>query len=149
MNKLTVMVLSAVLLFSGCAAVNKAFNQVAPNQVDQTTNQEIVGTHTLTPGASQIVNDVNTAAGAAGFPFVSVIVMGILGGINFFQKWQNGKLNSAIVSTVQTIEQASTDPALAPVIATLKNKLAASHQLVGVQPLINDILSNIKMLPTT
>lgn len=147
MNKLTVIVLSSVLLMVGCAAVNKAFNQVAPNQVNAETNQEIVGTHALTPVAQNIVTDANAAAGAAGFPFVSVIVMGVLGAVNFFQKWQNGKLNSAIVSTVQTIEQAATDPALAPMIATLKTKLASSHQLVGVQPLINDVLANLKMLP--
>lgn len=143
------LVVALCALLVGCTGINKLFNNVAPNQVNAETNQEIVGTHTLTPVAQNIVTDAGAAGAAAGFPFVPVIVAGILGLVNAFQKWQNGKLNDALVSTVQTIETASTDPSLAPAIATLKNKLATSHQLVGVQPLINDILASIKMLPTT
>lgn len=146
-KKLLGVFLIGIVFLVGCSAINKAFNSVAPNQVNAETNQEIVGTHTLTPVASSVAQDAAPLAGPIS-PFIMPIISLILLGVNFFQKAQNGQLTSAITSTVQTIENAGNDPTLAPAVAILKTQLATSHQIAGVQPIINNVLSDLKMLPT-
>jgi hypothetical protein len=136
----------ALGILCGCAAINKGFNEVAPDQVNAVTNQEIPGTHALTPTASAVISDVSPLAGPVA-PFVMPFISLVLLGVNFFQKTKNGQLTNAITSTVQTIENAGNDPTLAPAIAILKTKLAASHQIAGVQPIINNVLSDLKLLP--
>lgn len=141
------LVVGLCAMFIGCAGINKAFNQVAPNQVNSETNQEIVGTHALTPTASAVVQDASPLAGPFGI-FVMPIISLLLLGVNAFQKVQNGQLTSAITSTVQTIENAGNDPTLAPAIAVLKTQLATSHQIAKVTPIINNVLSDLKLQPT-
>ncbi len=159
MNKIVIrLALGCVLMFAGCAAAENALNRVAPDKTQVVTSTDsngvqtnsvvdIPGTHTLTPTASAVINDVSPLAGPIS-PFVMPIVSLILLGINFFQKTKNGKLSDAISSTVQTIENASSDPTIAPAIAILKTKLAQSHQIAGVQPIINNVLADLKLLPT-
>lgn len=157
-NALGILLLT-VLVFSGCAAVDRAFNTVAPNQkqtitttnadtgVQTNTIVDIPGTHALTPQATAVITDTAPLTGPVA-PFVMPFISLILLGVNFFQKTKNGQLSSAITSTVQTIENAGNDPSLAPAIVILKNKLASSHQIAGIQPVINNVLADLKMLPT-
>jgi hypothetical protein len=141
-------ILASTLALGGCNMFNKALDTVAPNQINSETNQEIIGSHELTPIASGIVAGASGAAAGVGFPFVLPIVSLLLLIINFFQKSQNGKLSDAIYSTVKAIENASNDPELAPLMDKLKSQLATAHQIADVQPIINSILAELKMLPT-
>ncbi len=148
MNKLMLAVVASVFILGGCTALNGALNKVAPDQVNAETNAEIPGTHTLTPTATAVINDSAPLTGPVA-PFVMPFISLVLLGINFFQKTKNGQLTSAITSTIQTIENAGNDPTLAPAVSILKNQLAQSHQIAGIQPIINNILSDLKLLPPT
>lgn len=151
-------VLASVLMFAGCSALNKAVNAVAPNQTQTvsttdpatgvTTNSvvEVPGTHTLTPIAADT---------AAAIPYGTIVVSILLLGLNGFQMYQaklakikSDKTATGLVATVQAIELASQDPTISAAIAKLKVILSNNHQVADVQPLINDILAQLKLLPT-
>lgn len=145
--------LVSVLVFSGCKALGTTLNTVAPNQTQQVidpvtntvSNVEIVGTHTLTPLAKDTADAI---------PYGTVISSIFLLAINGFQLFQArlakikaDKTATGLIATVQAIEQASKDSTIAPAIAKLKVLLANNHQVADVQPLINDILARLKLLP--
>ncbi len=123
-----------VLMFAGCAAAENALNKIAPNQINAETNQEIPGTHTPTP---------LTADTAGAIPYGSIALSILLLGVNFFQKYQADKVGKGLKSTIQAIEVAGNDPAMADAISKLKVQLSNAHQVAGIQPVIQDILAKI------
>ncbi len=145
MNKMVIgLGLAVILMFVGCAAIAKVTDKIAPNQTQVvsttdpntgvTTNTvvEIVGTHTATP---------ITADTAGMIPYGSLVLNAFLLAVNFFQKVQSDKLGKGLTSTIQAIETAGNDPAIATAVAQLKVDLANAHQIAGIQPLINDIIA--------
>lgn len=128
---LTGLVLLATIV--GCAWVSKEAGLVAPSQVDATGNV-IPGTHALTPAAQDATKQI---------PYGDVIVgIGLLIW-NGIERYKASKMKTALTSTVQTIENAGDDPAMAANIATLKTQLDQAHQVAGIQPIVQDILAKI------
>ncbi|MFA6100380.1 MAG: hypothetical protein WC750_05965 [Patescibacteria group bacterium] len=121
-----------VVLLAGCAAINRAFNAAAPNQV--VNGVEIPGTHTPTP----LTKDVADA-----IPYGSYALSFILLGVNFYQKVQSNKLSKGLSATIQAIEVASKEPAIKDAIAQLKVELSTAHQIADVQPLINRLMKKL------
>jgi hypothetical protein len=122
--------LTIVFSFAGCAFLNK----VAPSQVDSYGNA-IAGTHGLSP----ISKD---AAGA--IPYGSAAVGVFLLVWNFFEKVKANKNEAGLKATVLAIEQAAQDPAIKDAVVKIKDLLSNAHQIANVQPLIDDILAEIK-----
>ena len=130
MNKAIVLSFIAVLLvFSGCAFMNK----VAPSQIDEAGNP-IPGTHDV----AQPVKDV-----AHAIPYGDVVIGILLLAWNGAEKYKSYKLGKGLKSTIQAIEKAGEDPAIADSIAKLKVLLSNAHDVANVQPEVKDILAKI------
>jgi len=89
---------------------------------------------------TQITKDVAEAV-----PYGSgalAVLLFISNAVIFVQKKRTG---TGLMSTVRTIEAASKDPEMKEMIAKLKLRLAESHKQVNVTPLINTLLSKIKL----
>lgn len=151
-NELIGLLLMGALFFGGCSALGKAVNTIAPNQTEVvSTTDPITGVITNTvvevPGSHIALPITNSAAGA--IPYGPIALAGLLLIVNFYERYRSNKVGKGLQSTIQAIELAGKDPATAAAIAELKVKLSQAHQYAGVQPLINDILAKLKLLPPT
>ncbi len=125
--------ISVVLCFAGCTAISKVADNIAPDQVDAQGNQ-IPGSHTPTP---------ITADTAGMIPYGGFVLSAFLLALNFYQKVQADKVGKGLKSTIQAIEVAGNDPAMADAVAKLKVQLSNAHQVAGIQPVIQDVLAKI------
>lgn len=130
MNKAVMLSFIAVLLvFSGCAFMNK----VAPSQLDEAGN--------TIPGTHDVVQPVKDVAHA--IPYGDVVIGILLLAWNGAEKYKSYKLGKGLKSTIQAIEKAGEDPAIADSIAKLKILLSNAHDVANVQSEVKDILAKI------
>ncbi len=124
------MLLAVVVLFSGCALLNK----FAPSQVDEAGNA-LPGTHELTPLAK-------TAAGAGG-PYAEAVAFALLGVWNFFERAKSKKNGDGLKATLAGLKSAAEDPATKAAFEQVKLYLKNAHDSAGVRKEIDLLLAKI------
>ncbi len=112
--------IAVVLCFTGCSLIEK----IAPSQLDA-AGSPIPGTH-----------DVSHPYGEAAIGVLLLVWNG-------YEKIRANKFGKGLTSTVQAIEKAGEDPALAELVAKLKEELSHAHDVAGVQPIIKAVLSKL------
>ena len=126
------LIIPFLLLIVGCAWFGRTIDTIAPNQV--VNGVEVPGTHVAAPFTKDVADAI---------PFGSIALSALLLGVNFWQKVKANKLTAGLASTIQAIEAAGKDPAIASAIAQLKVALSNAHQIANVQPLINDLMAKL------
>lgn len=137
MKNLIIIAFVITLIVPGCAWLAEQGNKAAPCDKDAAGN--------CIPGTHKATDTTKDAADAV--PYGKAALAVILFGWNFVERFRANKLEKGLKSTILAIEKTGKDPETASAIAALKIELAQAHQMVNVQPLINNILARLKLLP--